>query len=249
MRRNCGAGLLREIRSEKLDLNDSPADSYIPTILYDELQNSLDSKTGNRAVADALSMYTKGFERVIEIDGVPVKQDLFCPVIAAALTAEMDLPADFLERAIVLPMEKPLPEQKASKKKWFFDLRRQELEPDGDCHFRDAWDDWAYGIPSSLLKEAQQFIVADLDARIEVGRHLQLALPLALAAYMIGGDCYEQTIEAAKVLLANRAVPYTEPEQILADAHAIIADRANVEGNWFLPSERLKDKLRAMPER
>src|SRR5262249_1380042 len=88
-----------------------------------------------------------------------------------------------------------------------------------------------------------------LDKRMEDGRHLQLVLPLALTGYLIGMECYEQTVEAGKALLANRIVPYTEPEQILIDAHTIIADRSNVTADWFLPSEVLKAKLRAMPER
>jgi hypothetical protein len=101
----------------------------------------------------------------------------------------------------------------------------------------------------TLLKEVQAYVLDDLDKRIDDGRHLQLVLPLALTAYLIGDDFYEQTIKAAMALLANRVVPYTEPEQILIDAHSIVEDRSNVIGDWFIPSEVLKRKLREMPER
>ena len=143
LERNSGAGLMRQIH-RKVNIEEQS----LPTVLFDEVQNLFSPNAGNSTVADMLSCYTKGAKRTIWDDGKPLSLDPFCPVFTNGLTGKYEIPANYLERNISLPLERPLPEEQA-KDMWLFEILRQQYEPDGldgDCELRDPWIRWAANV-------------------------------------------------------------------------------------------------------
>jgi Protein of unknown function (DUF3631) len=247
LERNSGAGLLREIH-QKVNRNNE----YLPTILFDEVQNVLNPNGGNGTVADMLSCYTKGAKRTIWDDGKSISLDPFCPVITNGLTSKYEIPANYLERNISIFLERPLPEEQKQKEMWLFTLLQQEVEKeglDGDCELRDPWTNWAYEIDRETMKNDQVKIIEHLKTEIDDGRQLQLCLPLAQTAYYLGDDYFELLIDDIKWLLTNRDIKHTNAEQLLCDLHEIFSDQANVEENWFLPTGTALAELNQMGER
>jgi hypothetical protein len=247
LERNSGAGLLREIHRKV-----NKDQEYLPTVLFDEVQNVFVPREGNPTVADMLACYTKGARRTIWDDGNAISLDPFCSVFTNGLTSKCEIPENYLERNIVLPLERPLPEEQKQKEMWLFDLLRQEVEKDGldgPSDLRDPWENWAADIDREQMKIDQAKIIQHLKTKIEEGRKLQLCLPLAQTAFYIGDDYFQTTIDDVLWVLTNRDLKFTEAEQVLCDLHEIISDRNNVESNWFLPTLTALDRLNAMHER
>jgi len=223
----------------------------LPTVLFDEVQNLFSPNAGNSTVADMLSCYTKGAKRTIWDDGKPLSLDPFCPVFTNGLTGKYEIPANYLERNISLPLERPLPEEQA-KDMWLFEILRQQYEPDGldgDCELRDPWIRWAANVDQQTMESDQTKVIEHLKTKISDGRQLQLCLPLAQTALYISDDYYDVIIDDVIWLLNNRDIKYTQAEQILCDLHEIITEQTNVEDRWFLGTTKALEKLNFMQER
>jgi len=168
------------------------------------------------------------------------------------LTSKYEIPSNYLERNISLPLERPLPEEQKAKDMWLFTILQQQHEPNGlggNCELRDPWTDWADNIDRQIMETDQAKIIEHLKTKISNGRELQLRLPLAQSAFYIGDDYFNVIIEDLVWLLSNRDIKYTQAEQVLCDLHEIISDRTIVENNWFLPTTPTLDKLNSMQER
>src|SRR3974390_292775 len=95
------------------------------------------------------------------------------------LTSKYEIPSNYLERNISLPLERPLPEEQKAKDMWLFTILQQQHEPNGlggNCELRDPWTDWADNIDRQIMETDQAKIIEHLKTKISNGRELQLRL-------------------------------------------------------------------------
>jgi Protein of unknown function (DUF3631) len=238
-----GAGLLRKIHAFKQNY-----EGY-PTLLLDEAQRTL-SLEGS-VVSDYLSEYTKGAARTIQDEGRTLTMEMFGPVFLAGLTNETTIRPNFLERNIQLPLERPLPDERAKTEMLSFALLKNELEDeDGNCELRDNWANWADKIlAADTMKNVQDKMVKLIKPKVENdGRKVELALPLVQTAFFVGDGLHELILDDLVYLWDRQDIKYTLGERLLIDLHEIISNPRNVQDAEFIPTSQALFALKMIDE-